>query len=131
MIYKLVYSDGSIKEMEREELKDGFNIPSNWKLGMIKSYLKQYYSIKVTEEYSREQKIYARLAKVKRPKPVGFKVGDRIKLKGYSEYEYPDYINQEAVIINKASGSEFDWRIRWANDDTSCVSKDNIILVRT
>ena len=133
MAYRLDYGKGKIVEMEREELEESFSIPKEWKFYRIEDYL-NIHKIKITEQDSREQRIYARLAKVKRPKPkiVKFEVGDTIMLKDYSEYEYPNYKNQEAVIIHKEPvGGGFDWRIKWPNRGTSLAKEDNMIRVHS
>ena len=80
MIYVLKYKDGKIKEMEREGLEKWFSIPKDWKFGMIKDFMDKFNHIKITEQDNREQAIYARMAKVKRPKPKEFKVGARVKV---------------------------------------------------
>jgi len=59
-----------------------------------------------------------------------YNIGDTIRLKDYSNWEYPRYLNQKATIIEILDReSSYDVCIRWPNMDTSCATEDNIELV--
>lgn len=57
-----------------------------------------------------------------------FKVGDKILLKSYDQYEYPRYKGQTATITGMENGSDsFDYCIKWSNGSLSCISHYNTI----
>jgi hypothetical protein len=59
-----------------------------------------------------------------------FKIGDKIKLLKYDKYEYPNYKNLSAIIIDEG-GYDFDWEIKWPNGDESYAYEENMKLVKS
>ena len=57
-------------------------------------------------------------------------VGKRIKLKSYSPFsDYFDHNNEIAVIERIGRGGSLPISIRWSDNLTSAVNRDNLIII--
>lgn len=60
-----------------------------------------------------------------------FKVGDKVKLNSYKDWEYPKYKDQEALYISPIVGFlSFHHKIMWSDNITSLVSDSNLIKAK-